>query len=114
MSSDLIAAILSATLGVIVIAVGLRRNLADVTQSWLPRFGEVPRQTAPTPVHYEGGQERQPLSPWQKRLLVGLYLMMSAVNADSAIREIDDRVQHVILAALFAVGAVVFALRDRR
>jgi len=41
MDSDLIAWVLAITLGVAVVGLGLRCNLSDLTQDWLPRYREV-------------------------------------------------------------------------
>jgi hypothetical protein len=37
MSSDLIALVVGITLDIAIVVLGLRRNLSDVTRSWLPR-----------------------------------------------------------------------------
>jgi hypothetical protein len=49
MGSDLIAWVVAITLGVAVVILGLRRNLGDVTQEWLPRFGESPEPVTAMP-----------------------------------------------------------------
>jgi hypothetical protein len=66
MSSDLIAWIVAITLGIAVVGLGLRRILADVTRSWLPRFGGDSERATATLGLYEGEERRRrPLSPRQ-------------------------------------------------
>jgi hypothetical protein len=113
MSSDLIALVVGITLGITVVVLGLRRNLADVTRSWLPRFGEVPEPGA-TPGLFEGGQGHRQLSPRQTRLAIWGSLLFSVCYAALAVLSTDDRLMHVIGAALFAILAVVHVLRLRR
>jgi hypothetical protein len=62
MSSDLIALIVGITFGIAVVGLGLRRELGDVTRSWLPQFGEAPEPVIAGPELSEGGQGRRQLS----------------------------------------------------
>jgi hypothetical protein len=111
MSSDLIAWVVAITLGIAVVVLGLRRNLADVTQSWPPRFGEASKPVTATPEPLDGGQGRRELSPRQRRFAIWAYLLASVFNAALAVLSADDRLLHAVSAALFAIGAVVFLLK---
>jgi hypothetical protein len=111
MSSDLTAWVVGITLGIAVIGLGLRRNLSDVTRSWLPRFGEVPKLAPAIPESFYGGQGRRQLSPRERRFGIWFYLLISVTNATLAVLSADNRLWHVISAVLFASGAVVFMLR---
>ena len=114
MTSDLIALVVAITLGIAVVGLGLRRNLADVTQSWLPRFGEAPEPaTAPPGSLFDSGQRRRQLSPRQRRFYIWGYLLLSACNAALAVLWVDNRLMHVLIAAGFATCAVVVMLRGR-
>jgi hypothetical protein len=113
MSSDLIALVVGITLGIAVVVLGLRRNLADVTRSWLPQFGEPPERGA-MPELFEGGQGHRQFSPRQTRFAIWASLLFSACYAALAVLSTDDRLMHVIGAALFAIVAVVHMLRLRR
>jgi hypothetical protein len=112
MSSDLIAWIVGITLGIAVVCLGLRRNLADVTRSWLPRFGENPELTTATLGLFDGGQGRRQLSPRERRFGIWFYSMLSVCNAALAVLSADSRLLHVSSAALFAIGAVIFLKRS--
>jgi hypothetical protein len=111
MSNGLLAWVVAVTLGLAVIVLGLRRNLADVTRSWLPRFGDAPEPATPPQGFFDGGQERRQISPRQRRIAIWSYLLFSLWNAALALLSADDRLLHAASAALFAVGAVVFLLR---
>lgn len=113
MSSDLIAWVVGITLGIAVVALGLRRNLADVTRSWLPRFGEAPEPAAVIPGSSHGGPGRRELSPRQRRLVIWGYLLLGLCNAAFAVLWADNRPLHAISAAFFATGAVVLLLKGR-
>jgi hypothetical protein len=110
MSSDLIAWVVGITLGIVVVGLGLRRNLGDVTRSWLPRFGEAPEPA--TPEFFDGGQERRQLSPWQRRFVICSYLLTSVCNAALAVQSADNRLLHAIFAALFAIVVVPMLKRS--
>jgi hypothetical protein len=114
MSSDLIAWVVALTLGIAVVGLGLRRNLADVTRSWLPRYEEVPEAVTVKPDSPGGEQGRRQLSPRQRRLAIWAYLIASTFYAAMAVLRAGDRPLHTISAAAFAIGAVVFMLRGRR
>jgi hypothetical protein len=111
MSSDLIAWVVGITLGIVVVGLGLRRNLGDVTRSWLPRFGELPEPVAATPEFFDGGQERRQLSPRQRRFVICSYLLISVCDAALAVQSADNRLLHAIFAALFAIIVVVPMLK---
>jgi hypothetical protein len=111
MSNDLIAWVVGITLGLAVVGLGLRRNLDDVTRSWLPRFGEVPEPASATPESPDGGQGRRQLSPLQRRFVIWAYLLISVCNAALAVLSADNRLLHAISAALFAIGAVAPMLK---
>jgi len=114
MSSDLIAGVVGLMLGMAVVVLGLRRNLADVTRSWLPRFGEAPEPATATPGLFDGGAGHRQLSPRQTRVAIWAYLLFSVTYAAFAVLSTDDRLMHVVGAALFAIVAVVHMLRLRR
>ncbi|HEY6550572.1 MAG TPA: hypothetical protein VIY71_05160 [Solirubrobacterales bacterium] len=111
MSSDLIAWVVGITLGIAVVGLGLRRNLDDVTRTWLPRFGEAPESVTATLELSDGGQGRRPLSPRQRRFAIWAYLLLSVCNVAFAVLWADNRLLHAINAALFAIGAVVLMLK---
>lgn len=114
MSSDFIALVVATTLGTAVVGLGLRRNLADVTQSWLPRFGEPPEpSTAPPGSLFDSGQRRRQLSPRQRRFYLWGYLLLSACYAAFAVLRGDNRLMHVLIAAGFAACAVVVMRKGR-
>lgn len=113
MSSDLIALVVGITLGLAIVGLGLRRNLGDVTRSWLPRFGKAPEQATLEPWAFGGGKVRHPLSPRQRQLIILFYLLVSAFNAAAAVLVSHGRLLHAINAVLFAVGTVVLARKDR-
>ena len=110
MSSDLIAWVVGIVLGVAVVGLGLRRNLADVTQSWLPRFDEGPGSAAATLESSDGGQGRRQFSPRERRFALWAYPLLSACNAVFAVLSTDNRVGYAIIAVLFALVAVALKL----
>lgn len=112
MSNDLIAWVIGIALGIAVVGLGLRRNLADVTRSWLPRFGEASEPVTATPESSYGGGHRQ-LSPRQRRFVIWGYLLISLCNAAFAVLWSENRLPHAINAALFAIGAMVLMLKAR-
>jgi hypothetical protein len=111
MSNDLIAWIVAITLGLIVVGLGLRRDLAEITRNWLPRFEEASERATPTPGPSDGGQGRRQLSPRQRQWVIWAYLMISLCNAVLAVLWADNRLLHAVSAALFAIGAVVLMLK---
>jgi hypothetical protein len=113
MSSDLIAWVVAITLGVVVVVLGWRRNLGDVTQDWLPRFGGPSESVTAMPEPAAGGQGRD-LSPRQRGFLICGYLMLGLGNAADAALSSDDRPLHAIGAATFGIGVVVLMLKERR
>jgi hypothetical protein len=114
MSSEFIAWVVAIALGIAVVGLGLRRNLADVTRSWLPRYGEAPEPVTVLSESSEGGQARRQLSPRQRQFAIWGYLIISLCNAALAVLWADNRLLHAISAAVFATGAVVFILKGRR
>src|SRR5262245_3797850 len=107
MGSDLIAWIVAVTLGVVVGGVGLRRNLAETTRNWLPRFGGDPERATSTLGIYAGGERRpRPLSPRQRRWLAAFYLLIALTYAALAVLSGDSRLHDASIAGLFALGAV--------
>lgn len=111
MSSDFIAWIVAIALGVAVVGLGLRRNLADTTRNWLPRSGEASEWVTATLEAPGSERRRHPLSPRQRRWTVGLYLLISLWNAAQVLIWVDDRLRHTIIAVLFALIAVVYLLK---
>jgi hypothetical protein len=111
MGNDLIAWVVGLALVIVVVWLGLRRNLSDVTQSWLPRFGEGPKLAPAIPESSNGGRARRQLSPLQRRLAIWIYLLASVIYTTQAVLSSDSRLLHVMTAVLFAIGAVVFTLR---
>ena len=112
MSSDLIAWVVAITLGIAVVVLGLRRNLSDTTRNGLPQFGGDPERATATLGLY-GGEERRrrQLSPRQRRWMIWAYLLMSVSFAAFAVLSAHDRLFDAILAATFALNAVVFWLK---
>jgi hypothetical protein len=111
MSSDLIAWIVAITLGLAVVGLELRRDLAEVTRNWLPWFGEVAERSTATQGPSDGGQGRRQFSPRQRQWVIWAYLLISLCNAVLAVLWADNRLLHAVSAALFAIGAVVLMLK---
>lgn len=106
MSSDLIAGVIAITLGIVVVVLGLRRNLSETTRNGLPRFGGDPKRATPTLGLHEGEERRRrPLSPRQRRWLVSFYLLIALTYAAFAVLSADSRLHDAIIASLFALGA---------
>jgi hypothetical protein len=115
MSSDLIAWVVAITLGIAVVVLGLRRNLSETTRSGLPRLKGNTDQATATLGLYEGGERRRrPLSPRQRRWMIGFYLLMSLAFATFAAFPAHDRMGNAILAGSFAVNAAVLWLKRPR
>jgi hypothetical protein len=108
MSSDLIAWIVGITLSVVVVGLGLRRNLSDVTRNWLPQFGKAQEPTAVPPSPFDDGQGRREYFPRQRQFLMWGYLLLGLCNATFAVLWADDRLLHAIGAVIFTAGALVF------
>lgn len=107
MSSDLIALAIAITLGIAVVAMGLRRNLSATTRSGLPQFGGDSEGATATLGLYEGGKRRRhPLSPRQRRWAVSLYLLLALTDAAFAVLSAHDRLLHASTAGLWTLGAV--------
>jgi hypothetical protein len=111
MSSDLIAGVVAIAFGVVVVGMGLRRNLSDVTRSSLPRYVRDPEATTIATELYDDAERRNQLSPLTRKLNIGLYLFMGLAYATFAALGTRERLMHVGLAALFAVAALMFFLR---
>jgi hypothetical protein len=111
MSNDLIAWVVGITLAITAVALGLRRNLADVTRSWLPQFGEAPKLVTAIPDSFDSGQKSRQLSPRQRQLAIWSFLILGLCYAVLAVLSADERLEHVGMAALWAIGAVVHMMR---
>ncbi len=112
MSNDLVALVVALTLGSAVIVLGLRRNLSKTTRNGLPSFERDPVRATATPWLYEGEEgRRRPLSLRQTQWMIAIYLLMGISFAVDATLSAHSRLSHTILAATFALGAVVFWLR---
>jgi hypothetical protein len=108
MSSDLIAWVVAIALGIAVVVLGLRRNLSATTRNGLPRLGgDTDRATATLGLYEGGSRPRRPLSPRQRRWMIGFYLLMGLTFAAFAALSAHDRLVHAILAAMLGVNAVV-------
>jgi hypothetical protein len=114
MSNDLIALVVATGLGIVVVVVGLRRDLSEVTRSNLPRFGEGSEPATAAVETSEDERGRRPLSPNQARWLASFYLLLGLFNAARAVLSPDDRFLHTAAAAAFALGAGALALRTLR
>jgi hypothetical protein len=114
MSNDLIAWIVVITLGAVVVVLGLRRNLSEITRNGLPRFDRASEQATAIPGPPGYGQWRRPLTQRQWRWGAGVYLLLGLGNAATAVMQADSRLIHAISAATFAFGAVVVLLRKPR
>ncbi len=113
MSSDLIAGIVAVTLGLVVVVLGLRRNLSETTRNGLPRFGEDPESATVTLGLYEGGERRRhPLSRRQRRWMASSYLLFALIYAAFAVFSANDRLLHAGMVGLWTLGAVL-VLRQR-
>lgn len=110
MSTDLIALIVAATLGAVVVGAGLRRSLGDTTRDWLPRFGEASEQTAVTHGPSLEGHAPRRLSARQRRRIAGGSLLVGLLNAAMALAWASDRLMHAVLAALWTTLAVAYFL----
>jgi hypothetical protein len=108
--------VVAGTLGIVVVALGLSRNLSETTRNGLPRFGADGEGATPTPGLYEGGGEprprRQP-SPRQLRWFALFALLLALVNVAFAVFSPDARVFHACFAALFALSALLHWRRSR-
>lgn len=113
MSSDLIAGVVALALGLAVVVLGLRRDLSEVTRSWLPRW-DTPEDAPAAPGPQGGGREHRDLSPRQRRLLAAFYFLFAILWASEAVFWADDRLLHGVLAGLWVVTAVVLVSRDLR
>lgn len=112
MGSDLIAWVVAVTLGIAVVVLGLRRNLSETTRNGLPRFGGNPERATANLGLYEGEERRRrPLSPRQRRWMIGAYLLMSLTWAAFAVLSDHSRLFDAILAIGFALNAAVFWLK---
>lgn len=84
MSSNLIAGVIGIALGAVVVGVGLRRNLSDVTRTGLPRYKRDPEATTIATERY-AGERRNQLSPLRRKLSIGFYLLISLTYATFAV-----------------------------
>jgi hypothetical protein len=111
MSSDLIAGVIAIALGAVVVGLGLRRKLSDVTRSGLPQYKRDPEAVSIATELYTGPPRRSQLSPRMRRAGICLYLFMFLGWAALAAFGAQERPAHVILATLSAGTAVGFFLR---
>jgi len=112
MSADLIAGIVAVALGLVVVVLGLRRNLSETTRNGLPRFGEGREPADVTLGLYEGGvRPRRPLSPRQRRWMVSFYLLLALTYAAVAVFSTSDRPLHASMAGIWTLGAVLVLRR---
>lgn len=110
MSSDLIAWVVAIALGLAVVVLGLRRNLSETTRNGLPRFGGE-RSTATLGLYEGEERRRRPLSPQQRRWMICTYLLTSLTFAAFAVSSAHERLFSAMLAATFALNAVVLWLK---
>jgi len=107
MGSDLIALFVGVALAVVVVCLGWRRNLAEVTQGWLPRFEKAPKPATPMSESLGSRQGHRELSPGQRRFAIWFYLIASATYAAVLVLSTRDRPVHAAMAVLFAISAVM-------
>jgi hypothetical protein len=115
MSSDLVALVVALALGIAVVVLGLRRNLSEITRNGLPRFEGDPDGTTAMLGLYEGeGEERRrrPLSPRQRRWMVGGFLLLGLAYSVMALLWASDRLIHAVFAVLWAIIAVAYFLGE--
>jgi hypothetical protein len=106
-STDLIALIVAIGLGVVIVVVGLRRDLSETTRSNLPRFGEDSESATATVGLWEGERRgRSLLSPRQARWLASFYLLLGLGSATLAVLSSDGRLLRAATAAGFTLAAV--------
>jgi hypothetical protein len=98
------------TLGVVVVGAGLRRNLADTTRRWLPRPGETSEREMAIPRSPDGGRRSRPLTLRQRRWMAGGSLLLGLVYAAMALLSANDRLIHVVFAALWVIIAAGYFL----
>lgn len=108
MSSDLIAWVVAIALAFAVVLLGLRRNLSATTRSGRPRLGGDGERATATLGLYEGGNRpRRPLSPRQRRWMIGFYLPMGLTFSAFAVFSAHARLVHAVFAATLALNAAV-------
>jgi hypothetical protein len=105
MTSELIAWLVAITLGVVVVGVGLQRNLADTTRRWLPKPGEASEREVATLRAPDGGRRSRSLTARQRRWLAGGFLLLGLAYAAMALIWANDRLIHAVFAALWVVTA---------
>ena len=114
MSNDLIALVVALVLGIVVVVLGLLRNLSETTRDGLPRFGGDPERATATLGLYEGEERpRRPLSRRQRGWLALMYLLLALGQVDFAVRSANDRLIHAAVAALMVFGVAVHLLRKQ-
>lgn len=110
MGSEVIGGAVALGLAFVVIAVGWRRDLDELTRSWLPRFGKAPELATATPGPSAGERARRPPSPRQKQLFIGCYLLVAAGNAVLAALSADYRPLRAATAVV-VLAVLVMTLR---
>ena len=108
MSSDLIAWIVAVGLGIVVVVLGLRRNLGETTRNWLPRSEGASEQETGALGLSGDGQGRRPLSPRQRRWMSAGSLLLGLAYAAMATLWANDRLIHAVFAALWMIIAVAY------
>jgi hypothetical protein len=110
MGSDLVAWVVAITLGIAVVVLGLRRELADTTRSWLPRPGEDSEREVATLRSFDGERRPRQLTLRQKRWMAGGFLLLGLAYAVMALVWAENRSIHAVFAALWAIVAVGYFL----
>lgn len=108
--SESLAWVVAIMLGAAVVVAGLRRNLADTPRSWLPRPGGVPEREVRDTEVARWGRRPRPLTPRQRRWMVGGFLLLGLAYAAMALLGANDRLVHAVFAAMWAIIAVAYFL----
>lgn len=108
MSSGLIAWIVAIGLGIVVVVLGLRRNLGETTRYWLPRSEGASEQETGALGLSGNGQRRRPLSPRQRRWMSAGFLLLGLAYAAMAMLWANDRLINAAFAAVWVIIAVAY------
>jgi len=113
-SGDLIALGIAIVLGLAVLGLGLRRQLGDLTQSWLPRYesGSAHEPYVSTSYAKERGRTRLSKRMWWS--LVVLYSVLALYRVVTAVATDEERLLNATLAVLFGVVVAVYVWRRRQ
>lgn len=112
MSGDLIAVGVAIMLGVVVVGMGLQRNLADTTRRWLPRPGEASEREVATSRSPRWRAKATFANPTAETVAGGGSLLLGLAYAAMAVLWADDKLIHAVFAALWAMVAAGY-LRGR-